>query len=75
MHFPPSSYITKQITEPRPAKLTIKVNDHYVDFVSETKVLGVILDSKLNFESHTDTVMKKVKSRTFIISRSIKMFP
>jgi hypothetical protein len=33
---------------------------------TETRVLGVILDSKLNFETHTDTVMKKVNSRTFI---------
>ena len=75
MHFPPSSHITKQIIEPRPENLTIKVNDHYVDFVSETRVLGVILDSKLNFESHTETILKKVNSRTFILSRSIKMFP
>ena len=43
--------------------------------MSETRVLGVIIDSKLNFESHTDTIMKKVNSRTFILSRSIKNFP
>jgi hypothetical protein len=75
MHFPPSSHISKKIIEPRPENLTIKVDNHYVDFVTETRVLGVILDSKLNFETHTDTVMKKVNSRTFILSRSIKMFP
>jgi hypothetical protein len=73
IHFPPSSH--KKIIEPRPKNLTIKVDNHYVDFVTETRVLGVILDSKLNFETHTDTVMKKVNSRTFILSRSIKMFP
>ena len=55
MHIPPSSHIiNKQIIEPRPKNLTIKVDNHYVEFVSETRVLGVIFDSKLNFESHTD---------------------
>ena len=73
IHFPPSSH--KKIIEPRPENLTIKVDNHYVDFVTETRVLGVILDSKFNFETHTDTVMKKVNSRTYILSRSIKIFP
>jgi hypothetical protein len=72
IHFPPSSH--KKIIEPRPENLTIKVDNHYVDFVTETRVLGVILDSKLNFEIHTDIVMKKVNSRTFILSRSMKCF-
>jgi len=75
MRFPPSSHISKKIIEPRPENQTIKVDNHYVDFVTETRVLGVILDSKLNFETHTDTVMKKINSRTFILSRNIKMFP
>jgi len=75
LHFPSSSHITKQILEPRQENLTIKVNNHYVDFVSETRALEVILDSKLNFESHSDTVIQKVNIRTLILSRNLKMFP
>ena len=41
MHLP-SSQIFLRIIEPRTENLTIKVNNHYVDFVSETRVLGVI---------------------------------
>jgi hypothetical protein len=75
MHFPPSSHRSKQIIEPRQENLTIKVDGFYIDFVHETKLLGVIIDSKLNFDSHIDLVLKKVNSRTFILSRNIKMFP
>jgi hypothetical protein len=75
MHFPPSSHVSKQIIEPRPENLTIKIDDHYVNFVSETRILGTMIDFKLNFDNHIDTIIKKVNSRTFILSRNIKMFP
>jgi hypothetical protein len=75
MHFPPSSHRSKQIIEPRQENLTIKVDGFYIDFVHETKLLGVIIDSKLNFDSHIEMVLKKVNSRTFILSRNLKMFP
>jgi hypothetical protein len=71
MHFPPSSHRSKQIIEPRQENLTIKVDGYYIDFVH----LGAIIDSKLNFDSHIDLVLKKVNSRTFILSRNLKMFP
>jgi hypothetical protein len=75
MHFPPSSHRSKQIIEPRQENLTIKVDGYYIDFVHEAKLLGAIIDSKLNFDSHIDLVLKKVNSRTFILSRNLKMFP
>jgi hypothetical protein len=74
MHFPPSSHRSKQIIEPRQENLTIKVDGYYIDFVHEAKLLGAIIDSKLNFDSHIDLVLKKVNSRTFILSRNLKMF-
>jgi hypothetical protein len=74
IHLPPSSNHSKQIIEPRPENLTIKVDGYYIDFVKETKLLGAIIDNKLNFDSHTDTIIKKVNSRTFILSRNLKMF-
>ena len=75
IHFPPSTRRSKQIIEPRQENLTIKVDGYYIDFVHETKLLGAIIDSKLNFDSHIDLVLKKVNSRTFILSRNLKMFP
>ena len=67
--------VQKQIIEPRQENLTIKVDGYYIDFVHEAKLLGAIIDSKLNFDSHIDLVLKKVNSRTFILSRNLKMFP
>jgi hypothetical protein len=46
IHFPPSSIHSKQIIEPRPENLTIKVDGYYIDFVKETKLLGAIIDNK-----------------------------
>jgi alpha-acetolactate decarboxylase len=59
IHFPPSSHYLKQIIEPRQENLTIKVDGYYIDFVNETKLFGAIIDNKLNFDSHTDTIIKK----------------
>ena len=74
IHFPPSSHYTQRIMEPRLESLTIKIDDHYVDFVNETRILGAIIDSKLNFSSHVDTIVTKVNSRSFILFRNLKMF-
>ena len=54
IHFFPSSHHSKQIIEPRQENLKIKVDGYYIDFVHETRLFGVIIDNKLNFDSHTD---------------------
>ena len=43
-----------------------------IEFVKEAKLLGVILDHKLNFNRHTDSISKD-KSKTHLIARSIKL--
>jgi hypothetical protein len=44
-------------------------NDN-IGFVTEIKVLGVIIDNKLKFSSHISSICKKVNAKTFCLSRT-----
>ena len=59
----------------RPSNIFLNIDNHYIDFVAETKILGVILDTKLNFEKQIISIIKKVNSKSFMLSRNIRMFP
>ena len=54
-----------------PSNIFIEIENHYIEFVAETKILGVTLDNKLKFDKHVSNVITKVNSKTFI---SIKKF-
>ncbi len=41
-------------------QINLAVNGVHVERVSETKLLGVILDDKLNWKPHIDHIKKKV---------------
>ena len=56
-------------------EIILDFNGSKIEFVKEAKLLGVILDHKLNFNRHTDNVTKKVKSKTHLLTRSIRLFP
>ena len=74
MFFPFSSHDhTNPLT--LPTNIFIKIDNHFIDFVTETKILGVTLDNKLKFENHIYNITKKVNAKSFMLSRNIKMFP
>jgi hypothetical protein len=70
IHFPPSSYYLKQIIEPRHENLTIKVDGYHKDFVKETKLLGAIIDNKLNF----DPILKSNPSKKVYLAFNSENF-
>ena len=47
----------------------IKINDHEIPEVSETKFLGVIIDNKLNWLPHVEHLYKKLKAAVGILCR------
>ena len=58
----------------RPSNIFLNIDNHYIEFVAETKILGVILDIKLNFEKQIISIIKKANSKSFMFSRNIRMF-
>ena len=52
------------------ADISITLNGLNIERVSETKFLGVILDSKLTFKSHIDYISNKIAKCIGIISRA-----
>ena len=55
--------------KPIPASYTI--HDHVLEVVSSTKYLGVHIDSKLNFNTHVDTITKKANGTRAFFSRNL----
>ena len=45
-----------------------------IDFLTEIKILGVIIDNKLLFSSHILSLSKKVNSKYFLLSKSLYLF-
>ncbi|MDQ5930176.1 MAG: hypothetical protein QG594_1963 [Bacteroidota bacterium] len=56
------------------SNLFIEFDDEKIGFVTETKILGVILDNKLKFSSHIYTTCNKINSKSFLLSRSLHLF-
>ena len=73
MFFP---FSTHDQTNPliKPTNILINVDNHNIEFVPETKILGVTLDYKLKFDQHVNNILKKVNAKTLLISRNSKMF-
>ena len=57
-----------------PSNIFIEIDNHFIEFLPETKILGVTLDDKLKFDKHISNVITKVNSKAFILSRNLKMF-
>ena len=53
--------------------LSLAINGTSINKVKSTKILGVILDSRISFKEHTQSVVTKMKQRIGLISR-IKKF-
>ena len=47
------------------------VSNHPIDFGTQAKYLGVILDSKLSWLPHTDKVIRKAKQYIFMLRQAI----
>ena len=66
MFFPFSSHDhTNPLT--LPTNIFIKIDNHFIDFVTETKILGVTLYNKLKFENHIYYITKKVNAKSFML--------
>ena len=46
------------------------INDVHLPYVTETKLLGVYLNSNLNWDTHIDFILKKVRKCIFILYRA-----
>lgn len=51
------------------SNVSIKIDNEIIEFVSEIKYLGVIIDSKLNFEKHVDYICKKASRKVGVLNR------
>ena len=54
--------------------LNLSIDNTLVPFVSNTKILGVIVDNKLKFDLHISAVCKKVNSKVAVINRRAYLF-
>ena len=46
-----------------PLRLHVKIDDPVTEQVSSHKILGVVIDSRMNYESHIDELCKKLSKR------------
>ena len=53
----------KRIPEDTPLLLDVKIDDSVIEQVSSHKILGVVIDSQMNYESHIDELCKKLSKR------------
>ena len=44
-------------------RLDVKIDDSFIEQVSSHKILGVVTDSQMNYESHIDELCKKLSKR------------
>ena len=62
--------------------LTVGFNEPYTDFsfnnttienVTEEKILGLVIDNKLNFKSHLKNIYQKLNQKLSVLSRISKI--
>ena len=64
---------TDRITTPKTALAyarAVKISDHVLGWSDETRDLGVIIDKRLNFNSHISAMVHKAHVQAFLILRS-----
>ena len=52
--------ITAKLNEDTSLRLDVKIDDSVVEQVSSHKILGVVIDSQMNYKSHIDELCKKL---------------
>ena len=60
---------TRQKHQLSPLPLDLVLNGAKTDQVSEHRLLGITVDSKLRWDSHTNNVCKTVSRRVFLLSK------
>ena len=55
--------IPAKLAEDTPLRLDVKIDDFVIEQVSSHKILGVVIDSLMNYESHIDELCKKLSKR------------
>ena len=53
-------HIPAKVDEDTPLRLDVKIDDSVIEQVSSHKILGVVIDSQMNYESHIDELCKKL---------------
>ena len=69
MYFPHSSHQKKLYKS-----LDLKFDDVNIEFVENTKLLGVTIDHMLKFDLHSSNLCKQINAKTFLLSKSIFLF-
>ena len=52
-------HILAKLDEDTLLRLDVKIDDSVIEQVSSHKILGVVIDSQINYESHIDELCKK----------------
>ena len=60
---------TRQKHQLSPLALDLVLNGVKTDQVSERRLLGITMDNKLRWDSHTKNMCKKVSRRVFLLSK------
>ena len=55
--------IPAQLDDDTSLHLDVKIDDSVIEQVSSHKILGVVIDSQMNYESHIDELCKKLSQR------------
>lgn len=55
----------KQIKE----TVVVTINNEPLELVSEYKYLGIVLDERLNFHSHLDSIRKRISQRLYLLKK------
>ena len=55
--------IPAKLDEDTPLRLDVKIDDSVIEQVSSHKILGVVIDSQMNYESYIDELCKKLSER------------
>ena len=60
---------TRQKHQRTPLLLSLSLGPQSIQQVSEHKVLGLTLDSELNWHSHTNSLAKRLSRNVYLVSR------
>ena len=75
MHFKPKGGYSLPPTDDIVSISTLKINDHKIKEVDETKFLGVIIDNNLSWQPHLNSLAKKLRCCSGQLNRIKKYIP
>ena len=62
-------HILAKLDEDTLLRLDVKIDDSVIEQVSSHKILGVVIDSQMNYESHIDELCKKRSKHIGLLKR------